>query len=88
MERFVRLIKEKAIMIEARSWYSNCVLAGRLKISSSVDPTISIRIATRIGMVVLSNLKRKRIANIAGMVIASPPKEVVTPSCIAFSLLS
>jgi len=58
----------------------NCAFAGRLKISSSAEPIMRIKNATRIGIVKLSNLKKRSIAMNAGIVIASPPKAGVMPS--------
>ena len=63
-------------------------MAGRLKISSSVAPTISIDRDRRIGIVKLSNLKKIRIANKVGIVIARPPNDGVIPSCRALLGLS
>jgi len=84
IERLVRLIMENAIIPPARNWYMNCVLAGRLKMSSNAEPTIRMNNATKIGRVKLSILKKRSIAIKAGTVIASPPNAGVTPSCRAF----
>lgn len=48
--------------------------------SSSVEPIIRIKIEIRIGIVVLSILKKKTIARRVGIVIANPPNDGVIPS--------
>lgn len=88
MERFVRFINEKAMTLAANIWYRNCILAGRMSMSSNVAPIIRIPRAIIIGNVKLSILKKTKIAINAGIVIANPPNAGVIPSCNAFNGLS
>ncbi len=70
---------ESAIIPAAIIWYKICILGGKLKMSSKVAPIIRMESETIIGIVKLSNLKKKTIAIRAGIVIASPPNDGVMP---------
>ena len=78
-DRFVKFMTENAIISAANIWYASCVLAGRLKISSSVEPTISTNMARIMGIVKLSSLKNTKIATRIGIVTANPPNAGVIP---------